>query len=80
MWPFKKSSGATELSKGEFTAILIAVLALMFAIGTARWSWLILDEQVALRKDFMKLRNEMDQTNINVDAWLGTVEDGAADR
>lgn len=72
MWPFKKRTDG-DLTKGEFIAIIIAVIALMFAIGTARWSWLLLDEQIQIRKDFMELKNQMDQTNINVDAWLDKI-------
>ena len=53
------------------TAILsvVAMLALLTAAGAMRWAWVLLDEQVELRKDFVELQNRQDQLEIQFDFW-----------
>ncbi len=74
MFFFKKSDKAAQAEKqisiAAAAAILISVVALAVAIGTARWSWYIIDEQVRLRQDYMELKSDMDQVNTQYEFWL----------
>jgi hypothetical protein len=70
---FKKPSFFTrgpEIPKPMVAAVIISVVALAAALGTARWSWLLLDEQIKLREEFMQLRNTQEQTAIQYEFWL----------
>lgn len=84
MWPFKRRGDAPRkesLSRAEFAAVIVAFLSLMVSVGVARWSWLLLDEQIALREEFEQLRNDQKQTEIQYGVWLDRLkEEGAAMR
>ncbi|MEY4723413.1 MAG: hypothetical protein RLZZ324_926 [Candidatus Parcubacteria bacterium] len=82
MWPFKKRStlnAAKNLPGPVIAAILVSVVSLCVAAGVARWSWLLLDEQVQLRKDFVELKNHTDQTDIQYEAWLAKLKQERVD-
>lgn len=55
-------------------AIIISAVSLAFAIGVARWSWLILDEQLVLRREFMDLKLSQEQLNIQFDFWSTQIQ------
>ena len=84
MWPFKKKSilGAAvvlgqekvKLSYGSAAAIIISIIGLCVSAGVFRWSWLILDEQITLRKEFMELKNGQEQLQLQADFWLGQLQ------
>jgi hypothetical protein len=75
MWPFKKRTDVLkkQLEPVAAWAIVLSVVALAAALGVARWSWLMLDEQISLRKEFVELKNEQVQTNIQYEYWLGKI-------
>lgn len=76
MWKFwKKRDPAKQLPPGVAAAIIVSMVALCLSIGVARWSWLMLDEQIRLRKDFADLRNEQDQANIQYEYWNAKVQE-----
>ena len=77
MWPFKrkKSPGEAEISRAEFAAVIISTVALVFAVGVARWSWLILDEQIELRKEFETLKGRQAQVETQYEVWLAELQD-----
>ena len=71
MWKFWKcKEGAGAISGAVMAAIVISTISLVLAAGVARWSWLMLDEQIQLRKDFEKLKNDQAQTQIQYEFWL----------
>ena len=76
MWPFKKRAEAPkrQIEPAAAAAIIISTIALAASFGVARWSWLLLDEQIALRKDFAALKNEQEQTNLQYEYWLGKLK------
>jgi len=55
-------------------AIGIAVASLALAAGVCRWSWLIVDEQVRLRQDFMQLKNDQEQLYTQFEFWNQQVQ------
>lgn len=71
---FRRKEGRAEIPPATAAAILLAVVALAIAIGVARWSWLILDEQLKLRQDFMDLKTSQEQLNTQFDFWDKKVE------
>ncbi len=50
-------------------ALFIAIIALALVAGVARWSWLLMDEQLQLRRDFTDLKSAQDQLNIQFEFW-----------
>jgi len=79
MWPFKKKILTPEeeperMPYATAAAIIIAVIALALAAGVCRWSWLLMDEQIQLRKDFMQLKNSQDQSNIQYEFWSKEIQ------
>ena len=71
---FRRKEGRTEIPTATVAAVLIAVVALAVSIGVARWSWLILDEQIKLRQDFIDLKTSQEQLNTQFDFWDKKVE------
>ncbi len=69
MFFFKKSEGE-RIPNYAVAAILISTVALAVSIGTARWCWYIIDEQVRLRQDYLDLKSNMDQVNVQYEFWL----------
>lgn len=67
-------SRGQDLPQPVVAALIVSVVALTISIGVARWSWLLLDEQITMRKDFMELRNEQTQTNQQYEYWLGKLQ------
>jgi hypothetical protein len=80
MWPFKKRDtlATKQIDPAAAWALIVSAVALMASLGVARWSWLLLDEQVQLRKDFIELKNEQEQSNIQYEYWLGKLKDERA--
>ena len=76
MWPFKKKENGLEkrIEPAVAASLLIATIALVGAVGVARWSWLLLDEQTNLRRDFVKLQNDQQQTYIQYEFWLNQLK------
>ncbi|MFA6604174.1 MAG: hypothetical protein WCT10_05080 [Patescibacteria group bacterium] len=74
MWFCSKKDSADVIPTPTVAAIIIAVFALFIAAGAARWSWYIVDEQIRLRNDFSKLRNEQDQVNTQYEFWLKQIQ------
>lgn len=76
MWPFKKKD---ELSKdipmAAAAAIIISAVSLAASLGTARWAWLLLDEQIKLRQEFMEIKNDQEQTGQQYEFWLKRLQD-----
>lgn len=82
MWHFKKPAflnRGTDLSKPVAASLILSVISLAASIGVAHWSWLLLDEQISLRKDFMELRNEQTQSNQQYEYWLGKLREERLD-
>jgi len=74
MWFSSHKENPDAIPMPVVAAIVIAVFSLFIAVGAARWSWYIVDEQIRLRDDFNKLRNEQDQVNIQYEFWLKQVQ------
>ena len=76
MWnPFKPASKLRkDVSAPTAIAIILATIALFTAYGSWRSSWVLLDEQLRLRKDFSALRNDQVQTGIQYEYWLGKLK------
>jgi len=75
MWnPLRKNGDAGPIDSWSFAAFVVAFVSLCAAAGVARWSWLLLDEQVALRKEVMKLRSQQEQVHIQYERWLQKVQ------
>ncbi len=77
MWPFDKNNDEyrVSFSNSAMIAIVVAVISITISIGVARWSWLILDEQVQLRKEFEELRARQDQVGIQYEFWLNQLQE-----
>jgi hypothetical protein len=56
-------------------AIVIAAISLLISAGVARWSWLILEEQMELRKELVDLSAKQDQVGIQYEFWLEQLEE-----
>lgn len=80
MWPFRKKEKQYQpkFSNSSAIAIIIAVISLAVAAGVARWSWLMLDEQIQLRKDFEQLKARQDQVGIQYEFWLKQIQEERA--
>jgi hypothetical protein len=79
MWPFKKKSPSpADLPAPMVAAVLVSVFALAVSLGVARWSWLLLDEQIRMRKEFKQMRSDLEQTNTQYEYWLGKVQEERA--
>lgn len=74
MWPFKKNSKEPEIPYWAAAAIVASVISLFAALGVARWSWLILEEQISLRQDFMNLKASQEQLNTQYDFWSAQLQ------
>ncbi|MBU0625429.1 hypothetical protein KKF05_03740 [Patescibacteria group bacterium] len=75
MWPFHKKDGhQIKFSNPVVVAIVLAVISLAISAGVARWSWLILDEQIQLRNEVEELKARQDQVGIQYEFWLNELE------
>jgi len=72
MWPFRRNNDEYQVrySNSTMVAIVVASISLAVSIGVARWSWLLLDEQLVLRNDFQELRARQEQVGIQYEFWL----------
>jgi hypothetical protein len=78
MWPFTKKEHPKKVSPEAAIAIILAFVALGLAAGTARWAWLLLDEQIALRMEFNRLADRMGQLETQFEFWNGQVQEERA--
>lgn len=75
MWPFrKKDKSQITFSNPMVIAIILAVISLAISAGVARWSWLILDEQIQLRNEVEELKARQDQVGIQYEFWLNELQ------
>jgi len=71
MWPSREDKGKNiTIPYSTMVAIIISVITLAISAGLIRWSWLLLDEQVRLRKDFVDLSAKQDQMGVQYEFWL----------
>lgn len=76
MWPFKKKDDMSkDIPMAAAAAIIISAVSLAASLGTARWAWLLLDEQIKIRKEFMEIRNDQEQTKQQYEFWLKRLQD-----
>lgn len=75
---FKKSDLNVDLPKPLAAAVVISVVSLAVSLGIARWSWLLLDEQIELRNEFMLLQNSQEQTRQQYEYWLSKLQEERA--
>ena len=80
MWKRKNSekNDMNKIPNSVAIAILLAVVALTASLGVARWSWLLLDEQLDLRKELNELRVRQTQVETQYEFWLGQVQEERA--
>jgi hypothetical protein len=69
MFTWWKKRDRTKIPAATAAAVIMSAAALAFSIGVARWSWLILDEQIRLREDFTELKNDFAQMEIEFGVW-----------
>ncbi len=67
-------AGKDRIPPATAAAIFISFIALGLAAGLFRWSWLLMDEQVRLRKEFMELKSAQDQINIQYEFWSNQLQ------
>ncbi|MEA3249767.1 MAG: hypothetical protein U9Q03_05445 [Patescibacteria group bacterium] len=76
MWPSREDKGNNiTIPYPMMIAIIISVISLMISIGVARWSSLLLEEQLELRKEFVDLNARQDQVGIQYEFWLEQLEE-----
>ncbi len=76
MWPSREDKlKDVNFNYPTMIAVILSVISLAIAIGLVRWSWLLLDEQVTLRKDFVDLTARQDQIDIQYEFWLEQLEE-----
>ncbi len=77
MWPFRKNTDEYQprFSNSTMVAITVAAISLAVSVGVARWSWLILDEQILLRNDFKQLELRQEQVGIQYEFWLQQLQE-----
>ncbi len=69
MWFCRKDSDKNNIPAPTVAAIAISVISLALAAGVIRWSWIIVDEQVRLRREFMELKGSQEQLNTQFEFW-----------
>jgi hypothetical protein len=62
-------AGKDSIPPATAVAIFVSIISLGLIIGVTRWSWLLLDEQVRLRQEFMELKAKQEQINIQYEFW-----------
>ena len=72
---YNKKSDINKIPNSVAVAILLAVIALTTSLGVARWSWLLLDEQLDLRRELNELQMRQTQVETQYEFWLGQVEE-----
>lgn len=75
MWKFGKKSDKAQIPNSVAVAIILAVTAFAVAAGVMRWSWLIMDEQIVLRKELNKLEVRQSQVETQYEFWLGQLQE-----
>lgn len=71
---FKRNPDKEIISAPAMAAIVVAVLSLVLSAGIARWSWLLMEEQMALRYDFENLKMAQEEINVQYEFWLEQLE------
>lgn len=75
MWPFsKKPTPSLDIPPMIAVAVVASAMALFVSCGVMRWSWLLLDEQIRMRNEFMGLKNDQEQTKIQYEYWLNKLQ------
>jgi len=69
MFGFRKKNDNSTVTLGQALTTVVAVVALFFGIGAARWSWFAVEELILLRQDFNELKNGQEQLKIQFDYW-----------
>ena len=69
--PFLKKGNGEEISFPVAVAVFLAAASLA-AAGVALYiaAGPVLEEQIALRREFMELKGQQEQVNIQYEAWL----------
>jgi len=76
MWPSREDKGKNiTIPYPMLIAVIISFITLAISVGLIRWSWLLLDEQVRLRKDFVDLSARQDQVGIQYEFWLEQLQE-----
>lgn len=77
MWKRSKSKedDMNRIPNSIVVAIVLALVALAGSLGVARWSWLLLDEQTDLRREFNELDVRQAQVEVQYEFWLGQLQD-----
>lgn len=69
--PFSKKGEAGEIPLPTAIAIFIATAALaMSAVSLYVAAGPVMEEQLALRNEFMELKTQQEQVNLQYEAWL----------
>lgn len=78
MWKWKRNrsekTDRKQIPNSVSVAVILSVIALAASFGVARWSWLLLDEQLDLRKELHNLEARQEQVEIQYEFWLGQLE------
>lgn len=69
MWPFRSKESKRTIPGWAAAAIVISTISMAASIGVARWSWLLVEEQISLRQDFMNLKTSQEQLGIQYEFW-----------
>lgn len=70
----KRNPDKEIVSAPVMTAIVIAALSLVLSAGVARWTWLLMEEQISLRYDFENLKMAQEEINVQYEFWLEQLE------
>lgn len=71
---FKRNPDKEIISAPAMAAIVVAALSLVLSAGVARWSWLLMEEQVSLRYDFENLKMAQEEISVQYEFWLAELE------
>lgn len=66
---FKKKPSTEQIPVSTVVAMAVATVAVITAVGVAKWTLFIVEDLVALRQDFATLKNEQEQLKIQFDFW-----------
>lgn len=66
---FKKKTPTDQIPVSTVIAMAVATVALIAAVGVAKWTLFIVEDLVALRQDFTALQNEQNQLKMQFDFW-----------
>ena len=65
----KKNDSKENIPTATAVALIVAVVSLALAAGVCRWSWLIVDEQIRLRRALAELQDSQAQLNTQFEFW-----------